>query len=46
LQKKQKILLKKSPEIQNLRDPKLDVGILSQNITLSGEFIKNIEIEK
>jgi len=28
------------------RDPKLDVETKSQKITLSSEFIKNIEIEK
>jgi len=36
----------KNPTELEPRDPKLDVEIISQKITLSSEFIKNIEIEK
>jgi len=36
----------KNPTEIEPRDPKLDVEIMSKKITLSSEFIKNIEIEK
>ena len=36
----------KNPNEKEPRDPELDVEIMSQKITLSSEFIKNIEIEK
>ena len=36
----------KNPTDKEPRDPKLDLEIISQKITLSSEFIKNIEIEK
>ena len=35
----------KNPTEIEPRDPKPDVDIISQKITLSSEFIKNIEIE-
>jgi len=38
--------LAKNPTEIEPRDTKLDVEIISQKITLSSEFLKNIEIEK